>query len=175
MTIDYKAAIKGAKRPERVVPLCLRGDLVSEIEELDQRLTEINAANRDNMTRPPEAKQIAQRIAELQEEMRKHTFDFRIRGRSEAEWSALVADHEMREGFPSDEAVGYNSTTMPRALVRACLVPEPSDDEWAGLTEALTMAQFEQLWNAAIVTSKMPVSIPKSRAASATLRRSDAT
>lgn len=173
--IDLNAALKAAKRPERIVRLCLRGDLVAEHQEKERRLVELNAQNRDSLAGNPEARALAEEVSALEAEMDEATYPFRVRGLSEPEWRAIVAANPAREEDEADATLGYNTDTFFDDLVKRCLVPAPSDEQWASMVEVLSSGQFEELRDAAIGASRRKVDVPKSLAASATLRKSDAT
>jgi hypothetical protein len=75
---DIKSMLNGARLPERTVPICLRGDLVAEHEELERQLEEANRRASDSLAGNG-AGELADRIEALQEEMRAATVTFRVR------------------------------------------------------------------------------------------------
>jgi hypothetical protein len=167
-----------AKRPERRVPVCLRGDLIAEIEALNDELLNFRTGlnNQATLASKGDERKVAQRIQELQEEMRQATIEFRLQGLNRSEWAALVADHpptqeQAREGYV------YNIETLPADLIRRCLMdPTPTDEEWAQLLDNITSGQFEGLAEVATTVSRTKVvDVPFSLAASATLQTSGET
>jgi hypothetical protein len=167
------AALEQAKRPERVVYLCLRGDLQSELEDIDHRIESLPVV--DALGGDPERTELEDRRAAVLEEMRDARFPFRIVGVTRPEWRALLSEHEPREDNTADRALGYNGDTFPEALIRTCLSPKPTEVQWMKVVGVLSEGQFNELFNAAVAVSLRKVEIPKSRSASAGNRNSAAT
>lgn len=177
---DVHALLGEAKRPERTVRLCLRGDLQvawDEAKATFDRLSEEGLAGR--LTDGSARRKAAEAMAAIEEQMRGATVEFRLRALPRQQWRALMAEHPFRTGedgkvLPAD-AMGVNSETFFDALIRVCVVnPELSDDEWTRLDEVLSDRQFDELANAAWGINRHAVDIPFSSAASRTLTSGDA-
>lgn len=171
---DIKSMLAEARLPERTVPICLRGDLVAEHENLERQLEEANRRAVDSLEGNG-AGDIIDRIEALQEEMRASTVTFRLRALPKPRWRALLAEHPPRQTedekpHPEDVAVGVNMETFWDAIARACLVePEVDDETWAlmaGPDGRLTDRQIGQLADAAWAVNRGEVSVPFSRAVS---------
>jgi hypothetical protein len=169
---DIKSLIAAAKLPERTVPICLRGDLVAEHEELDRQLEEANRRDSDSLAGSG-AGDLVDQIEALQEEMRAATVTFRLRALPKPRWRALLAEHPPRRDAddkpdPEDAAIGVNQETFWDAIARACLIePEVDDETWAlmaGPDGKLTDRQIGQLADAAWAVNRGDVSVPFSRA-----------
>lgn len=168
---EFKTLLAAAKLPERTVPICLRGDLVAEFEDLERQLEEAlrtpaNSAEGDGSTA------IAERMEQLRAEMRDHTYPFRLRAMKRPRWHAFCAEHPPRKGDdgeidPMDRVRLVNVETFYPALVRQSVVdPVLEDAEWTLLLdEALTDHQFGELAQAAWDLNREDVDIPFSRAA----------
>ena len=168
---DFKTLLAAAKLPERTVPICLRGDLVAEFEDLERQLNEAlrvpsNSAEGDG------SGPIAERMEELREEMRQHTYQFRLRAMKRPRWHAFCAEHPPRKGddgeiLPIDRVRLVNIETFFPALVRESVVdPTLDESEWALLLdEALTDHQFGELAQAAWDLNREGVDVPFSPAA----------
>jgi predicted phage tail protein len=167
---DLDTALAGAKRPERTVPLCLRGDLQAEFEDLERQLQVEQERPGDSLAGNPAVRQIAEQIEGLRQQMQDSTVVVRLRGLGNAEWNALVRSHEPRDGNETDNSLGYNVETFFPALVKACLV-DVTDAQWDRLYEAITSGQFENLNDAALAVSRRKVDVPKSFVASEVLRK----
>lgn len=97
-----------------------------------------------------------------------------IRALGRKEWRALVAQHTPREGNEQDAAVGVNEDTFPDALVPASIVSvKPSQGDQAAFLDALSDAQFGDLYTAAFYLNRTVGTPPK--ALSAPSPSSDAT
>lgn len=177
---DFKALLAGARLPERTVPICLRGDLTAEFEELERQLADAQRTSAASMEDTATAGGIAERMEELRQEMKAHTYPFRLRAMTRPAWRAFIADHPPRKDDETgelderDRYVGINSETFYPALVRTSVVdPVMTDDEWRLLLdEALTDRQFDALSNAAWELNRRDVDVPFSLAASRMIRSS---
>jgi hypothetical protein len=168
-----------AKLPELVVPVCIRGDLAAEHEQLDEQLTTLRRdLDADDLRvgdpRSAELTALAERIQHLEAEMKAATVPFRFRAQNRSKKAAVLLANPPREGDAQDKAFGANRDTYYAAMIRACLVdPEPaSDEEFEQLLDVLSDGQFQELAAAAVNVSGGPVTAPFSRAASAIIHRS---
>lgn len=171
---DIKTMLTNAKLPERSVPICLRGDLVAEHEELERQLGDVNRRAADSLAGNG-AGELIDQLEALQEQMRAATVTFRLRALPKPRWRALLAEHPPRHDdddkpLPEDAAVGVNLETFWDAIVRACLVePQIDDETWqlmAGDDGRLTDKQIGALADAAWAVNRGDVSVPFSLAVS---------
>lgn len=126
---SIKAAIKQAKAAEATVTVCLRGDLVKAIEQLEQRKIEILAGGSDSLV-PPDTSAVDKEIAELEERRDQVTFEFRLRELSYRRWDQLETAHPPRDG----KWERVNAATFLPAVVRASVVePKLDDEDWNDL------------------------------------------
>lgn len=175
MPSDVHALIAAARLPERTVSLCLRGDLVAELERLDRELAELDRPGRvvtDSLAGDGR-RGLAERIEALREEMRASTVSFVLRALPRRRWSALLAEHPPRDGDEGDKAMGINSESLFAALIGESIVsPTLSADELDTLLDAISSAQYDELANAAWSLNRRSVDIPFSPTASRILRSS---
>lgn len=171
---DLKTLLTEARLPERTVPICLRGDLVAELEEIERQLEDVNRRPADSLAGTGSG-ELIDRIEALQDEMRASTVTFRLRALPKPQWRALLAEHPPRRDaqdnpLQDDAAAGVNLDTFFDAIIRACLVDPPVDDEmWAlmaGENGRLTDRQLGRLSDAAWEVNRGDVNVPFSRAAS---------
>lgn len=170
---DVKALIKGARRPERTVLVCLRADLQAEIGDLERQLAEIEDRG-SSLAGNPQARALAERQQQVRDEMHEHTVTFRVRGLSRERWTRLVAEFPARKDNDADKALGVNLDDFAEAMLRECIVePTLDEEDWSQLlTEALTDATYNLLVNACWGVNQRDVDIPFSRAASLILQNS---
>lgn len=175
--IDLDAALAAAQRPQKTVSLCLRGDLVAEIESLDEQIEKAEAERADSMGRTTELKRLRKRRDELvaEAEAEDSKYPFVITGLSDPEWQELISAHPARDDNDADGVFGYNTSTFFDALVRAALGSSVTEAQWIKLRDTLSSGQMEELRDAALKVSRRRVDIPKSPPSSADRRRSDAT
>lgn len=158
--------IREAKRPERTATVCLRGDLVSEHEDLEKHLVKTRAEG-------GETDPIVGRIAELQQAMQNAMVTFRFRAIGSMGSLDLAAGHPARPDDDDDKRLGYNRSTYYPAVIRACcyaierdeetLSPdEVTDEDWTALLDALSSTQFDKVFGAAWLCDHEDVEVPTS-------------
>lgn len=171
--------VDAQERPAEVsVRVCLRGDLVAEVERLEGQLRhEREVDNRQN--RAPVAPQIAQQILAVQERARASEVEFRFRALGRRAYSDLVAAHG-----PSDEqraeaaehgiSLEWDPEAFPPALAAAsCSAPADmagQPDWWRVKFDAWSVGQWTRVWRAVIAVNAGVAEVgPKSVIASAVL------
>jgi hypothetical protein len=175
---NFKTMLAEAKLPEATVMICLRGDLAADHEALERQLEQAEKTGAESLAGSG-AGELADRILALEDEMREHTYEFRLRALPRPKWRALVAEHPPRKdadgGVVDTDRIGVNAETFYDAIIRACLVdPELTDEEFEQLAEALTDRQYDELSDAAWGLNRREVDIPFSHAASRMKRDSAA-
>ncbi len=174
---DFKKMLADARLPERTVPVCLRGDLVAEWEDLERRLQEAQRAATSMEDGGSAA--IAERMEALRVDMRDHTWTFRLRGLPKRQYRELKAQHPPRktddgEVRTEDVFLDADLDGLGEPLLRACLVDPVLDDaDWADLLDKLTDRQYSDLVGTAIYVNRGGVDIPFSHAASNLLQSSE--
>lgn len=174
-SLSAKQKLAAAQLPERTVSICLRADLADDFEALETRLADVQAKARQDprLNSGGEARQIAEEMEALREEMRDSSIDVKLRALPRKAWAALGKKHPPRSGNEDDTVAGYNMDTFFDAAVRACWV-EPADFEPADITDLLdnrtTAAQYNELVNTVLALNIRKVSVPFSQRASRTLR-----
>lgn len=187
---DFAAKMAGAQKAGASVPVCLRGDLAAELEELDRQAV-LAQADRSASKEDATAGELVDRIRELQAEMRDATETFVLRALAPMRYRALREAHPPRRDEAgkldlTDAALGFNRDTFPPVLVKACTVsPEVTEEQWHELlgdneTRAaervaagevpdeglLTYGQFMELANACWELNEGKISVPFSSAVS---------
>jgi hypothetical protein len=177
VSVDLKSKLATAKRPERTVEVCLRGDLQAEFEELDRQARELlDAAPADGrLVGNPERKRLADEIERLRAEMRESMVVFRLRALPRGRYTALMADHPPVDGNDRDRQLGYNPDAFfPDVVLKSIVEPEDIDaDTWDALLDALTDHQFDEFVAAVTLLNHRRVDVPFSKAASLLTRPSE--
>ncbi|MCX5066901.1 hypothetical protein OOJ91_13700 [Micromonospora lupini] len=177
---DFKTLLAGARLPEATVPVCLRGDLTAEFEDLERQLDQAQRETTASLEDVTAAAGIAERMEQVRQDMLQHTYQFRLRAMPRPAWRAFIAQHPPRKDDESgaiveqDRGVGVNTETFFDELVRRSVVdPELTEDEWKLLLDqALTDRQFDTLANAAWGLNRRDIDVPFSLAASRMTRSS---
>jgi hypothetical protein len=152
-----------AKRPEKDVELCLRGDLQAEWERLEAQLAPETAT----LAASPEQQKIAAQVQAIEEEMRQATLTLRLRAMSRADWQELLAAHPPRKDNEVDRNLGLNDSTFWDALIWLSLVSPALDEvRLEQVLNRLTPRQFNTLTTAAWSLNQADVSVPFSLTAS---------
>lgn len=138
-------------RAERVVPICVRGDLVAQVQELElQAVTaEDEDTNNGRLGSEAQAPKLAKRIKTIEAEMRKYTYEFRFRAVPPKQWADLLAEHPDKKG---QLRVDYYSLEFRVAAVAAsCVEPEgmADVDGVRRLFAELQAGQCDELFEAA--------------------------
>jgi len=134
----YTDRLKGAKLPERSVPVCLRGDLVAEWEQAERDL-ERAQKQPDHSKEGVGVGALVERIEALQAEMSEHTEKFRLRALPRHKFRKLVIAHPPRKDGDEeirreDNQLGLNRETFFPELIKASVVePELDEDDWREL------------------------------------------
>lgn len=189
-TVDLDTLLGEDTRPEKIVPVCLRGHLQAEWDQLKARYDAgPGEDDRAMLSERATKRRVADEMARVEAEMRAGTVEFRLRAlprrrtpgmpKEQLVWQELVDKHPPRKdanGKPDqrDAALGINVQSFFEELVRASVVePRLSDEQWSKLDAKLSDAQWQQLANAAWQLNRAEVDVPFSRAASM-MRRLDA-
>lgn len=179
MALSPKDIIAAAALPERTVVVCVRGDLLADIdtltEELQAELADAKAngrlAGRNKST--PRAQELTEAIEAKRVEMTEHTITFRLRALKPSVWRALVAKHPpaKNSGMVVD-LLGFMGDAIPASTVE----PELDAEDWKALLEEerLPVAEVGKLIDAVWDLNYSAVDVPKSRMPSAATRTSSA-
>lgn len=166
--MDITTALAEAKRPERVVPVCFRGDLLAELADAERQLAD---AEREATIEPSLAdagrkRELAEQIEAVRAHMADASVPFRLRAMSRQEWTKLLRDAPP-EPTPNAVQLGLGDTQFFTTLVRRSVVdPVLNAAQWDQLLdETLTSAQFDSLAEAAWELNRGEVSVPFSRSA----------
>lgn len=171
---DTKAWLSTGKRAESHIPVCIRGDLFGDIQELDRQLRELKKATGVTLAEQAEPRRLAERIEALRQQMAEATRVFKIQALGKRGWSELTAAHPPRPDNELDAKAEVNSATFYEALLKKSVIePELDAEDWDNLRILLTDGQWKELQNTAVGLNLDKVSIPFSSAASATLRPSE--
>lgn len=145
-------ALKAARLPEKIVPVCLDASAVEDYREAELVASRAAADSLGARKELPEALVAAVEAA---------TIRFTLRALPRKQWTALIKEHPPRKDNLDDRKLGYNEDTLYEAMVRKSIVdPVPTDDEWAQIDEVLTEGEWIRLVAAAqtlnLAGSKLP-------------------
>lgn len=141
-------------RPEKVVPLCLRADIQSQIEALELQLIEVRKEV-ETLAGNPEAVTITEQIEALIEEAREATVDVTLRALPRKQWSDLVTKYPPK----SDEYL-YDVAMLNEAIPACWVSPEIDDETRDKLLDGLTQGQYDRLAETAQQLNRGDVNVP---------------
>lgn len=127
-SVDWKSLASQAQPRRKTVRLCLRGDLLADLE------SERGTGNGNG-----------KRVKDLEAEVNAATVEFVLAGLSKQKYRALEAAHPEPDG-----GSGWSMETFPEALVRACLIT-PTVEASDPLFDVLTPAQVDLVFEAAFL------------------------
>lgn len=171
-----KELLASAKLPERSVSICLRGDLVADIAELERELEALvkDAAANRRMSSKSGQKALADQIEAKRAEMAEHTLTMRLRAMTSAKWRELVRKYPPAK----DDKTGLGVDLMRfmgEAIPASVVEPTDMDDEdWQTFNENVPPAEVTRLMSAVWEMNTQGVDIPKSLIASVVNQRSAA-
>jgi hypothetical protein len=174
--VNFDDVLKLASPPSRVLPLCLSGEVLEEIDRLEAEL---------ESTPPPSnvsddgRRRIAEAIRDAQERMRSSVVDFHLRAmpvRGEQGWMAMMARQPDRKENEAGEA--YQARIFPwyaEVVSRTVTDPVMTPEQVEELVDRLHGATWTQLATACMNLNGGKLDIPNSEAASALTRDSEPT
>lgn len=141
------------KRPETRVLFCLDGDLKAAHEAAEAEYGSARAKSVADERLNDPAKALAQKVIDLEEQMKASSVSFLIRGLKRGEWSELVTAHAPRPDNATDKAYGFNVedlmlTALPASIAavensEGELLPFDPATEWDALADEMTNSQYE--------------------------------
>lgn len=152
-----RALVKTQHRPEKVVPLVLRADIQSQIEDLEKKLIEIRAKDSEGtLAGNVDAAPVADEINALIEEAKDSTIDVLLRALPRKQWSDLVTKNPPK----SDEFL-YDTAGLMNDAIPACWVsPELDAETREALLDGLTQGQWDRLSEATQMLNRGDVNVP---------------
>jgi hypothetical protein len=169
---SFDDVLKLASLPTRVLPLCLAGEILEEIDELERALEAAPPpSNLGDSTR----REIAEAITAAQERMmRESTVEFHLRAMPTREWTAFVVRRPDRGEKEDPDA--YQARVFPwyaELVSRTVTDPAMSIEQVGQLCDVLHGGAWNELAGACFGLNADKVNIPNSAAASALTRDSE--
>lgn len=182
-------------RPEKTVRFCTNLALKAEHESALAALAEAQQdAAKDVREVPPQAvTAAAQRVQDIEAQMRDHTVEFTLRGWPRKRWAEFEETHKPRNGNDLDKSFGIDLSSLddalaavgephaphkwPRTIVAVTArdgaeVPFDPATEWVPLADEMTNGQYEEFILALLNVQRGVKAAPFSEAASRVTQRS---
>jgi hypothetical protein len=155
----------------------LRGDLLDEVERLEEQMKREEETDEWN-NRTPVAPQVAKQIKALEDEARLSEVEFVFEGIGRGEYAKLLASHKpskaQEDEFGSANLMWNPETFPPALMARSCVEPAELKDnlaEWTEINESWSMGQVSRIWGCCLDANSLVADSPKSALASAALQR----
>jgi hypothetical protein len=150
----------------RSVPICMDADLQAEHDELTNRLDVLNRESNGKMAGRAEAKEVADRLRELEHLMHESEVIFKFRGLTRS------AIRKLQERYPPPDPnplrLLWNvDAGAAELLSKSAIQPTMSEDDARKLLEAIDEGRADLLINAAWTASTGSTQVPFSARASA--------
>lgn len=170
-TPDIDALLDQQTRPQMVVPICLRGDLTSEIYRLDRELVELGKDNSDaRLSGNSAGQRLAKQIKALEAEAKASTIDVTLQAMEKGDWANLVAKHPAKDKGQDFDVSIYNDA-VPACIVSPEKLLDPVRRE--KFLKGLTQGQWDELAGATHALNVGDGHVPFSVLASKALQGSD--
>lgn len=181
MSKTAKEILAAARLPEHSVSICVRGDLVADIQALEDELARVMQEKASNGRLASGGKkqslELAAQIEAKQAEMAEHTIPFRLRAIAPAKWRELVGKHPSpKDSTKLVDVVPFMGDALPLSVVS----PELDAEDWARMLggeidgvevePVLPNAEIGKLMSAVWELNTEDVNVPKSLLASAVTR-----
>jgi hypothetical protein len=151
------------KIPVRAVQICLDADLQAEHDELTARLDVLRRETQSTMGQSSEAKAVAERIREVEAEMRDSEVTFKFRGLTKAGLRKLY------DRFPAPEGTNLTWDVEGGAyalLAASAVEPTMTEAQAQQLLEQMSQGHADRMVGAAWLASTGSTAVPFSARAS---------
>jgi hypothetical protein len=146
------------KRPVRSVAVCLDGDLWSRHDELTAKLDELRAQNPGKMDSAPGAREAAEELRAVEQQMAESSVTIEFRGISTYVLNEIQAKYPAKDGRS-----GWDVNGGAAALLAACAVEPTTEAEARELLDECNQAVADRLvgtaWLATTGSSDVPFSV----------------
>lgn len=170
--MDAAAILAEVTPVTRTVAVCVRGDLTSAIEELDEQL---RALRGEDVMGSAEAKALAEQLEALEAEAAAHTYEFRFEPIGTQRWRKLAGEHPPTEEQQAiNRFAEWDVESFPSAAIAAsCAEPAMTVEQALQFEDRLSLGQWRRLWGACLAVNMDGGQVPKSVAASSVLAASE--
>lgn len=167
-TLDEMLAT--AQRPTELVPVCLRADVLAEIQKRELMIREAETDETDSRLAGsgsgPSPADLAQEIRELEQVAADNTYYFTLQAVDSDRWKAGIAAHTKDDGSQDIDAA------LKSMLFESIAAPAVTQASVTKMLGFLSDGQWAKLGNKLLELNRNVVDVPKSLTAYMTLRES---
>lgn len=181
--LSVKDKLKKAKPQRRSYRMNLRGDIVVQIQQLEQDLEVAREAEADSSAQPrlggPDTRtstQVAQRIKDLEAEMDDGWLDLTLEAVPWAKWRDFKMANPPVEDDATDKNLDFHFAALTESdLLKECVVdPDLDAEDWGQVFAVCSPADIQEFALTCYLMHERTLDVPKSLRASAVLARSAA-
>lgn len=168
-----KELLKAAKLPERSISICLRGDLIADIQELERELEAMVKAEAGDRRMSSKSGQQAkaEEIEAKRAEMAGSSLDMRLRALTASSWREMVRKYPPAKDDKQNLGVDL-LPFMGEAIPASVIAPDDMDaEDWETFNDNVPAPEISRLMSAVWELNTEGVDIPKSLIASVVNRR----
>lgn len=172
-TLSIDEILNGRKRPQKSIPICMRLDIMAEIEELERAIQAAQGTAVDDLRMSgsdEDAVTLADKITELEAIGRQYTIDLRIQALDKKEWAEKVALYTTEDDNGDDKLDMGALTEHVLALPGTIVSPEMTADQRSRFIAGLSDGQWETVMKGNFELNRRTVSVGKSLTASLVTR-----
>lgn len=168
-TLSLDEILNGRKLPQKSIPICMRLDIMADIEELERAIqaAQGNAVDDVRMTgTESDVESLTEKIRELEAIGRQYTVDLRIQALDRKEWAAQVAEASTEDDDGNSKLNLSDLTANVLALPGVILAPEMTADQRDRFLAGLSDGQWETVMQGTFNLNRRTVTVGKSLTAS---------
>jgi hypothetical protein len=163
------------KMPQRSIPVCMRADVLADIEELERQINSLRSDNDDPRLaagNTASADELAHEIRDLEAEAAKYTVALRLQAVEREEWNRFVDTHtsENDDGTRKLDLSALTVDIFPKMLVS----PLMDADQQARFLRGLTEGQWEEVMQLVFELNRNKITVGKSLTASLAMQPKNA-
>lgn len=171
--LDVKKLIAQAKRPELSVTVNLRGDLIAQIQQLEQELLEMQQRSMQRLADHPDAVKIAHQIHNLEEQADESKVTLRFIALPGPEWRKALAKHPPSAEQKQGGYIADSNAVVEDVLLESLVDPDLDQADVDALLGVLTEGQWQEIVGTIFNLNGGDNTVPFSRIASLVAPSSD--
>lgn len=168
--------LDGYEPPEETVPIPMAGKLIGQLTELEEELEAAQRQQSDSIDGGSDVLAIAQKIVDVQEQVKASERKFHLRAIDDWAWGELVDAHPPTDEYRAKQpGAQWNPETFaPAAIAATCVTPKMTPAQVERLLKTIAPRHVRRLFDATLVLNAgRGDDIPKSGAASVLRRASE--
>jgi hypothetical protein len=145
--------LSARKLATKSIPVCMRGDVLAEIQELEREINQLRSDDDDPRmvdSNQSSAATLADKIRELEAEAERYTINLRLQALERKEWNKQVdlhTDENLATGERKLDLAAMCVDIFPDSLISPEMTTRQQDNFLTGLTEGQWEEVMQGLWD----------------------------